>query len=63
MMFARLSGRVAFPVIIGTLIGRWLDRRYGTEPWIMVAGVGISFVISIIGLIKETMKEYKNIEK
>lgn len=63
MMFARLSGWVAFPVFIGTLVGRWLDRRYGTEPWIMVASVGISFIISIIGLIKETMKEYKNIEK
>lgn len=62
-MFARLSGWVALPVLIGTLAGRWLDRKYSTEPWLMIVSIGISFVVSIIGLIRETMKEYKNIEK
>lgn len=62
-LFARMSGWVAFPVLVGTLIGRWLDKKYDTEPWLMIASVGISFIISMAGLIKEAMKEYKNIEK
>lgn len=62
-MFARLSCWVAFPVLIGTLVGKWLDKKYGTEPWLMIVSVGISFIISMVGLIKEAIKEYENIEK
>jgi len=30
---------VASSVIGGTLLGYWLDERFGTEPWLLVAGV------------------------
>lgn len=61
MMFARLSGWVIAPVIIGALVGQWLDARYKSEPWLFLASVGIAFVLSMFGLIKNTMDEYKRI--
>jgi F0F1-type ATP synthase assembly protein I len=63
MMFARLSGWIIAPVLIATLAGRWLDNKYGTEPWMFIGVVGVAFVISIVGLVIEAGKEYAKIEK
>jgi len=60
---ARITGWIAFPVIIGMFLGKWLDQKYGTEPWLLLATIGVSFVVSMVGLIKETLKEFKNIDK
>jgi ATP synthase protein I len=32
---------VASSVIGGTLLGYWLDERFGTKPWLLVVGVVI----------------------
>jgi F0F1-type ATP synthase assembly protein I len=61
--FARLSGWIAFPVIIGAFLGKWLDKKYDTEPWLFLTTIGIAFLISMIGLVTNTVKEFKQIEK
>lgn len=33
--FASLGMSVAFAVFIGLGIGLWLDKKFGTEPWLM----------------------------
>ena len=30
---------VVLSVVVGLFLGSWLDRRFGTTPWITVAGV------------------------
>ena len=60
-MFARLSAWVAVPVIAATFIGNWLDEKYDSAPWGLIAIVGAAFVISMIGLVIEAAKEYKKI--
>ena len=60
-IFARMSGWIVAPVLIATFIGRWLDRKYSTAPWMLLGTVGVAFVISMIGLILEATKEYKKI--
>lgn len=62
-MFSRLSAWIVFPVLLGALLGRWLDKRYNSSPrWFLIV-IGLSFVVSMFGLIKNTLEEYKNIEK
>lgn len=62
-MFGRLSAWIAFPVLFGALVGKWLDRKYDSSPrWFLIV-IGLSFVISMFGLIKNTLEEYKKIEK
>lgn len=63
LMFARFSGWIVAPVIIGAVLGKWLDNKYGTEPWLFLACVGAAFVVSMIGLVKNVVEEYKKIEK
>ncbi len=62
-MFVRMSGWIVAPVLLGTLLGRWLDEKYDTAPWMLVGTVGIAFVISMVGLVIEVTREYKKIEK
>ncbi len=62
LLFIRLSGWIVGPIIIAVLVGIWLDNRYETSPWLLLTTVGISFFVSMVGLVKETLKEYKNIE-
>lgn len=63
VIFARMSGWIFFPILAGIFIGKWLDERYGTEPWLFLLVLGLSFVISITGLIKISVEEMKKIEK
>jgi len=63
IMFARMSGWIAVPVIIGAFLGKWLDEKYNSEPWFFLITVGVSFIISMFGLAKVTIEEYKKINK
>lgn len=61
-MFARMSAWIAAPVLLGVLIGRWLDKKYDTEPWMFIGCVAVAFIFSMIGLIKSVIEEYGKIE-
>jgi F0F1-type ATP synthase assembly protein I len=61
-MFAKLSVWIAAPVIIALYLGNWLDRKYGTEPWLFLATIGVAFIVSMTGLVINTLKEFKKIE-
>jgi len=62
MLFFQLSGWIAFPIIIAIFLGTWLDEKYGTGPWLFLTTVGMSFVISIIGIVRESTKAIKTME-
>lgn len=61
-LFLKLSSWIAGPIIVAVFVGKYLDKRYGTEPWLFLATVGISFVISMAAMIKIGFKEFKKIE-
>ncbi len=63
LFFSRLSIWIAFPVILATFLGKWLDEKFASAPWLTLFTVSMAFIISLIGLVKETAKEYKKIEK
>jgi F0F1-type ATP synthase assembly protein I len=62
-MFARLSVWIAVPVVIGAFLGKWLDEKFQTAPWLFLTTIGLAFFLSMFGLVKETAKEFKNIDK
>jgi len=61
IMFGRMSFWVVAPVVLGLVVGRWLDRILDAEPWGLISVVGLAFVISMIGLVKEASREYEKI--
>lgn len=62
VIFFRLSVWIGVPIVVAVFLGKWLDQKYQTEPWLFLATVGAAFVVSMFGLIKETMKEFKKID-
>ena len=62
-MFANVSGWIAGPIIIALFVGKWLDKKYDTAPWIFLGLTGIAFLISIFGIMKILMKYLKEIER
>jgi F0F1-type ATP synthase assembly protein I len=62
-LFLKLSGWIGGPVIIAVFVGKFLDRKYNTEPWLFLLSVGISFAISMIALVRIGLKEFKKIEE
>lgn len=63
ILFTKLSGWIAGPVLIGVFVGKWLDKKYGTEPWLFLLTVGIAFFLSMFGIVRDSLKEMKRIEK
>ncbi len=63
MIFLKFSGWIVFPVLAGLFIGKWLDKKYDSEPWLFLCSMAAAFGISIFGLIKSVLSEYKEIEK
>ncbi|MCX6740221.1 MAG: AtpZ/AtpI family protein [Candidatus Parcubacteria bacterium] len=63
MLFTQLSGWIGIPVILGVFLGRWLDQKYNTEPWLFLITVGVAFAISMIGIVKEATSAMRKIEQ
>jgi F0F1-type ATP synthase assembly protein I len=62
-VLGNLSGWIIGPIIIGLIVGKWLDRKYGTEPWLFLTTIGVCFLISMYGLVINALKEFKKIER
>ena len=43
-------------VVILTLLGRWIDRRFQTDPWFTLAGALIGIVGGLYNLIKLALR-------
>ena len=63
IMFLKLSVWIAAPIILALYLGKWLDKKYNSEPWLFLICIGIAFTISIIGLVINTIRELKKIDK
>lgn len=45
---------IAIPLVVFALLGRFLDKRFGTSPLALLAGIFISLVVTTIGVYKKT---------
>ena len=57
--FSSIGLSIALSIFIGLAVGVWLDRRFGTSPWLMFVflGMGIAAGYRNIGLaIKKSRK-------
>lgn len=63
ILFTKLSGWIGSPVILAVIVGKYLDKKFNTEPWLFLLSVGIAFVFSMIGLVYYGLREMKKIEE
>lgn len=62
-IFTQVSGWIAAPVVISLVLGKYLDSKFGTKPWIFLVLTGIAFLISIYGIVKVVGRYMKKIEE
>ncbi len=59
--FLVLGIQLAAIVVIFFLLGKWADEKFGTPPWIMVAGIVIGIAIGFYHFFKSVSElEKKN---
>jgi len=63
ILFFRLNSWIVAPLIIAIFIGKFLDKRYNTDPWLFLLSIGLAFVFSIWGIIRDSLREMKKVEK
>lgn len=47
---------IAIPLIILALLGRFLDKQFDTSPWLLIAGIILSMVVSSVALVMKFTK-------
>ncbi|MEI8344362.1 MAG: AtpZ/AtpI family protein [Candidatus Moraniibacteriota bacterium] len=62
-LFLKLSGWIGGPIIVAIFVGKWLDRKYHSEPWLFLLSTTIAFLFSMGALIVIGAKEFRKIEK
>ncbi len=59
----QLGYTIAIPLVLLTLGGRLLDKRFGTHPWLLVTGVILSMVISSVALVVRAGKLMSDVNR
>lgn len=57
---------IAVPVVLLTLLGKWLDGKYDTTPRYLIAGFVVAAVVSTVSIThkaKEFGRRYQEIDK
>ena len=53
--FVGLGFELAVPLLAGLFGGQWLDRRYGTAPWLLLAGVIVGAAVGFVSLYRRNV--------
>ena len=54
--FLTLGLQLAITVVVFFLLGRWLDGKFGTSPWCMLAGLALGIVGGFIRFFKTAIE-------
>ncbi len=59
---ASVGLELGISVVIGLLIGMYLDRYFGTTPWLMLAFLGFGFAAGFRGVLRAVRREDRGAE-
>ncbi|MDD5251224.1 MAG: AtpZ/AtpI family protein [Patescibacteria group bacterium] len=65
-IFVEFGAEIAVPVVLFTWLGKTLDARWGTKPWLIIAGFILAATLSVVAITKRAKhygKEYDDIGK
>lgn len=57
MRYASVGVELAAAVVVGCLLGYWVDRRLDTLPWGLLTGAAIGVIGGLYNLIRPALKE------
>ena len=65
-IFADFSASIAVPAVLGALLGKWLDTRYGTKPYLLIACLAAALLLTAINIVHKAKyynKEYSRLNE
>jgi len=62
-VFINISSWIIGPVLITSIAGNYFDKKFDSSPLILGIGLGISFTISMIAIVKIAKKYDKDVLK
>lgn len=57
-----LGLQFAASILLFLFLGRWLDRRFGTEPWLLLIGVFVGAGAAFYSIYRQLMADLKREE-
>lgn len=61
-LFGRLSAWIIGPILVAIFIGKKLDTKFESEPWLFLLSVGVAFIVSISAMVRIGLKEFGKID-
>ena len=58
-IFSAVSSWIVVPLVSALILGKYLDKKWGTEPWIFIALAALGFMTTCVGIYK-VMKRYSD---
>ena len=49
--------QLAVSVLLGVYVGRWLDGKWGTAPWCLVAGAALGLALGLYAFLKPLLSK------
>lgn len=62
-IFGQVSSWVIVPVVGALILGKYLDLRYGTKPWLFLILTGLAFLVSTFGIVRTLDTYLQKIKK
>ncbi|MDO8483270.1 MAG: AtpZ/AtpI family protein, partial [bacterium] len=53
-VFSQVSGWIVVPLVLALIVGKNLDARFDTEPWLFIGATCVGFAISTFGIVRTT---------
>jgi ATP synthase protein I len=54
--FLHMGWSIAISVSLGALLGYWLDNRFDTSPWLLIAGALLGITAGFVELIRTVQR-------
>ena len=55
LAYMGLGIELVAPILLGVFVGRWLDGRWGTKPWLLVAGAVLGLVLGFYSFLRSVL--------
>ena len=52
LRFSSIGIELGLSVMIGLIGGQWLDRQFGTDPWLLLLGLLLGMAAGFLGILR-----------
>lgn len=56
VIFTKVSAYIAGPIVLALIVGKYLDKKYNSAPWIFLGLTLIAFTFSLFSIWKSVVK-------